>query len=95
MTNKEWQDLGATHEDDLLYKAQEIRVEYKRLTEVCAVSRGGDTTCFGHAESEGISRCSARECAYARRPGVPQAGCGARIAYASRLRLRQAFSRML
>jgi hypothetical protein len=30
MTEKEWEDLGATHEEDLLYKAQEMRVNLKR-----------------------------------------------------------------
>lgn len=34
---REWQDLGATHEEDLHYKAVEIRVELKRAAAVCQV----------------------------------------------------------
>ena len=34
MTQKEWIDLGATHEDDLQYKAVEIRIDLKRAVSV-------------------------------------------------------------
>ena len=31
MTRREWQDMGATHESDLLYKAKEMRTNLKKL----------------------------------------------------------------
>ncbi len=34
MTKKEWTDMGATHESDLLYKAQEMRTNLKKLMTV-------------------------------------------------------------
>lgn len=39
MTPKEWQDLGATHEEDLVYKAADVRVEFKRKLEVACESQ--------------------------------------------------------
>jgi hypothetical protein len=36
LTRKEWEEMGATHESDLLYKGQEMRTNLKKLMMVRA-----------------------------------------------------------